>query len=79
VHTVWFYAKVITFHVRRSRGEMYVAHSCLCVCVSVCLSLATFPYYGLTGVANLVSWWPLPIYHTETDTRLTASFPRQPG
>jgi len=32
---------VVTFHMRRSRGEMYSCHSCLCVS----LSLATFPHY----------------------------------
>jgi len=34
---------VVTFRVRRSRGEMYVGHSHLCV--SVWLSLAAFPHY----------------------------------
>jgi len=33
------------FRVRRSRGEMYMGHGCLCVCVSLCLSLAAFPRY----------------------------------
>ena len=28
-----------TFRVRRSRGEMYIGHGCLCICVSVCLSV----------------------------------------
>ena len=32
---------VITFSVRRSRGEMCIGHGCLCVC----LSLAAFPHY----------------------------------
>jgi len=32
---------VITFHVRHSRGEVYIGHACLCVC----LSLAAFPHY----------------------------------
>jgi len=31
---------VITFRVRRSRGEMYIGHSRLCVC----LSLDAFPH-----------------------------------
>jgi len=31
----------ITFRVRNSRGEMYIDHGCLCVCVS----LAAFPHY----------------------------------
>jgi len=29
---------VITFGVRRSRGEMYISHGHLCVCLSVCPS-----------------------------------------
>ena len=29
---------------RRSRGEMYIGHDRLCVCLSVCVSLATFPH-----------------------------------
>jgi len=32
---------VITFRVRRSRGEIYIGHGRLCVC----LSLAAFPHY----------------------------------
>jgi len=32
-----------TCRVRPSRGEMYIGHGRLCVCV--CLSLAEFPYY----------------------------------
>jgi len=27
--------RIITFRVRRSRGEMYICHGRLCVCVSV--------------------------------------------
>jgi len=38
-----------TFHLRHSRGEMYIGHGRLCVCVSACvsisLSLAAFPHY----------------------------------
>jgi len=32
---------LITFRVRRSRGEMYIGHGrlCLCVCLCVCLSV----------------------------------------
>jgi len=26
---------LFTFHVRRSQGEMYIGHGCLCVCPSV--------------------------------------------
>jgi len=29
----------VTFRVRRSRGEMYIGHGRLCVCVSACLSV----------------------------------------
>jgi len=31
----------VTFHVRRSRGEMYIGQGRLCAC----LSLAAFPHY----------------------------------
>jgi len=36
----------ITFHVRRSRGKMYIGHARLCIymCVCVCLSLAACHY-----------------------------------
>jgi len=27
--------KIITFRVRRSRGEMHIGHGCLCACLSV--------------------------------------------
>ena len=33
---VWL---LVTFRVRRSRGEMYIGHDRLCVCVSLCLSM----------------------------------------
>ena len=33
-----------TFRMRRSRGETYIGRGLLCVCVSVCLSLAAFSY-----------------------------------
>ena len=40
---------LITFQLRHSRGEMYIGHGRLCVCVSACvsisLSLAAFPHY----------------------------------
>jgi len=29
------YDAIITFRMRRSRGEMYIGHGCLCVCLSV--------------------------------------------
>ena len=38
---VGFQLYVITFRVRRRRGEMCIGHGCLCVC----LSLAAFPHY----------------------------------
>jgi len=34
-------SRIITFHVRHSRGKMYSGHGRLCVC----LSLAAFPHY----------------------------------
>ena len=37
---------IITFRVRRSRGEMYIGHGRSCVCVSVWLSLAALPHYS---------------------------------
>jgi len=51
---------IITFGVKHSRGEMYISHGRLCVCVSVCLSLAAFPHYcmdpdvtwGMVGVPS---------------------------
>ena len=36
---------IITFHVRRNRGEMYSGHGRLCLCVCVGLSLTAFPHY----------------------------------
>ena len=36
---------LITFCVSSRRREMYNGHSRLCVCLSVCLSLAAFPHY----------------------------------
>ena len=40
------YGSVITFRVRRSRGEMYIGYGRLCVCVSVSVPhLAAFPHY----------------------------------
>ena len=48
----------LTFRVRHSRGEMYIGHGRLCVC----LSLAAFPHYctdqdvtwGMVGVYALL-------------------------
>ena len=36
----------ITFHVRRSRGEMYIGHACRCVCLYVHRRIPTL-LYGL--------------------------------
>ena len=59
-------SSVFTFRVRRSRGERYIDHARLCVCLSVCLSLAsclhycTYPDvtcgYG-TGCPLVVHYW----------------------
>ena len=38
---------IITFCMRHSRGEMYICHGRLSVCVSDCLSLAAFPHYSM--------------------------------
>jgi len=34
-------SQFITFHAKRSQGEMYIGHGRLCVC----LSLTAFPHY----------------------------------
>ena len=44
---------LVIFRVRRSRGEMYTGHGRLCVCMSVCLSVAAFPHY----LTNLDVTW----------------------
>jgi len=36
---------VVTFRLMCSQGEMYIGHGRLCVCLSMCLSLAAFPHY----------------------------------
>jgi len=38
-------SNIITFCVRYSRGEIYIYWSQPSVCLCVCLSLSTFPYY----------------------------------
>jgi len=43
---VYAYFVFITFHVMRSRGEMYSGHGCL----YVCLSLTTFPHYYMDRI-----------------------------
>ena len=32
---LWTSGEFVTFRVRHSRGEMYIGHGCLCVCLSV--------------------------------------------
>jgi len=58
--------RVTTFRVRHSRGEVYIGHGRLRVCVYVCLSLAAFPHYctdpGVTwgngrGYPLVVHYW----------------------
>ena len=36
---------IVTFHVKHSRGEVYIGHGRLFVCLSMCLSLSAFPHY----------------------------------
>jgi len=36
---------IVTFRANRRQREMYIGHTRLSVCVSVCLSLAAFPHY----------------------------------
>jgi len=43
---------LVTFRVRHSRGEMYIGHGQMCVC----LSLAAFPYYSHYCTDPDVSW-----------------------
>jgi len=40
---------LVTFRVRRSRGEMYIGHGHLCVCLSVCLSVCASPHSHTTA------------------------------
>jgi len=54
---------IVTFHVRRSRGEMYIGHGrlcvcvCVCVCLSVCLSVPRrIPTLLHRPRCNLVEW-----------------------
>jgi len=44
---------MITFRVSRSRGEMYIGHGRLCVC----LSLAAFPHYYMDPDVSWGEWW----------------------
>jgi len=51
--------QVNTFRVRRSRGEMYIGHGRLCVC----LFLAAFPYYCTNpDVSWGIVWGALELY-----------------
>jgi len=75
-------ALFVTFHVRRRRHEMYSGPARLCVCLSVCLSLTTYPYYytdpdvtwGMVGGALLqhglnftTAWWTMQLISGEKD------------
>jgi len=55
------YAGLITFRVRRSRGEMYIDHARLCVCPS----LAAFPHYctDLDVTCGNSRGCPLVVHH----------------
>jgi len=52
------------FRVRRSRGEMYIGHGRICVC----LSLAAFPHYCTDpdvrwGNGRILGWCPLAVHY----------------
>jgi len=54
---------------------MYIGHARLCVCLSVCLSLAAFPYYCMDPD---VTWrngrgWPL-VLHRWADLQSVSGF-----
>jgi len=56
----WTSRSFITFRVRRSRGEMYIGHARLCVCMSVCPTLLHGPRCNLgngTGCPLGVHYW----------------------
>jgi len=53
---------VVTFRVRRSRGEMYIGHHRLCVCVSIAafLHYCTDPdvsWENGRGIPPVVHYW----------------------
>ena len=61
---------LVTFRVRRSRGEMYIGHDRLCLCVCQCQYIAAFPHYctgpdvtwGMVGVSPgcaLLGWFAI--------------------
>ena len=59
---------LITFRVRRSRGEMHIGqdHLCVCVCLCVCLSVpATFPHYCTDPEVSWANFrgCPLVVHH----------------
>jgi len=62
---------LITFRVRRIRGEMFIGHGrlcvclCLSVCITVCLSLAAFPHYCTDPNVSWGNgrWCPLVVHY----------------
>jgi len=58
---------LVTFGVRRSRGERYIGHGrlCVCLCLYACLTLAAFPHYctdpdvtlGMVGAPLVEHYW----------------------
>jgi len=69
------HATLITFRVRHSRGEMYIAHDRLCVCVCACLSRAAFLHYcmGLNVTLGNGRVCPL-VVHYWADSQLVHGF-----
>ena len=62
------YNTLITFCVRHSWGKMYIGYGCLCVCLSMCLSVWPSPHShttartrmqlaGMAGVPLVVHYW----------------------
>jgi len=43
LHALFLAMELVTFHVRHSRGEMYIGHGRPYVCVSVRLPLTAYP------------------------------------
>jgi len=59
--TYFFLTELVTFRVRRSRGEMYSGHCRLCVCVPVCLSVPWLIPTLLHGPGcKLGEWYVVP-------------------
>ena len=56
---------LITFRVRRIRGEMFIGHGRLCVCLSVCLSVPRRITTLLHGPGcNLGNGRPLVVHYS---------------